>query len=76
MANRTKRQKIRGILPVNSLYIKTSNYLIYLLMKMASQRFTDQLRLAAGHQWERVVNHKFTRELAAGTLNRDGELME
>ena len=45
-------------------------------MKMASQRFTDQLRLAAGHQWERVVNHKFTRELAAGTLNRDGELME
>ena len=33
-------------------------------------RFTDELRIAAGSQWDRVVNHKFTNELAAGTIDR------
>ena len=36
-----------------------------------TMRFTDELREAAGDQWQRVVNHRFTDELAAGTINRD-----
>lgn len=32
--------------------------------------FTDDLRNAAGSQWDRVVTHKFTYELAAGTIDR------
>jgi thiaminase/transcriptional activator TenA len=34
-------------------------------------RFTDQLRLKAGDQWERVVHHRFTKELASGTIERN-----
>jgi len=34
-------------------------------------RFTEELRLAAGAQWDRVVHHKFTKELAAGTIDRN-----
>jgi thiaminase (transcriptional activator TenA) len=33
-------------------------------------RFSDQLRLKAGDQWERVIRHRFTQELAAGTIDR------
>ncbi len=33
-------------------------------------RFTDELRLAAGDQWHRVVNHRFTTELADGSIDR------
>ena len=33
-------------------------------------RFTEELRESAGSQWERVVNHKFTDELAEGTIDR------
>jgi thiaminase (transcriptional activator TenA) len=33
-------------------------------------RFTDELRLAAGDQWDRIIHHKFTKELAAGTIDR------
>ena len=33
-------------------------------------RFSEELRLAAGPQWERVINHKFTDELAANTIDR------
>lgn len=36
-----------------------------------SIRFTDTLRVAAGDQWDRVINHKFTKELAAGTIDRN-----
>jgi thiaminase/transcriptional activator TenA len=32
-------------------------------------RFTDDLRAAAGDQWDRVIQHKFTKELAAGTID-------
>lgn len=32
--------------------------------------FTETLREAAGDQWDRVVSHKFTTELAAGTIDR------
>jgi thiaminase len=39
---------------------------------MASPRFTDTLREAAGEQWDRVITHKFTKELAAGTIDRKG----
>jgi thiaminase len=39
---------------------------------MASTRFTEALREAAGEQWDRVITHKFTKELAAGTINRSG----
>lgn len=31
--------------------------------------FSEWLRLEAGDQWERVVNHRFATELAAGTLD-------
>mmetsp|Transcript_12845 Transcript_12845/g.17231 ORF Transcript_12845/g.17231 Transcript_12845/m.17231 type:complete len:221 (+) Transcript_12845:55-717(+) len=34
-------------------------------------RFTDVLREAAGDQWNRVVTHKFTTDLASGTINRN-----
>lgn len=33
-------------------------------------RFTDELRTAAGDQWNRVINHRFTKELAASTIDR------
>jgi thiaminase (transcriptional activator TenA) len=32
--------------------------------------YTEELREAAGEQWDRVVNHRFTDELAAGTIDR------
>ncbi|CAJ1946682.1 unnamed protein product [Cylindrotheca closterium] len=34
-------------------------------------RYTDQLREAAGDQWNRVIHHKFTKDLAAGTIDHD-----
>lgn len=34
-------------------------------------RFTDELRRVAGEQWQRVIHHKFTKELAAGTIDRN-----
>lgn len=37
----------------------------------SSVSFTEELRMAAGEQWERVVNHKFTTELAKGEIDRD-----
>jgi len=33
--------------------------------------FTEELRTAAGDQWNRVIHHKFTTELAAGTIDRN-----
>jgi thiaminase/transcriptional activator TenA len=33
--------------------------------------FTDELRAAADEQWNRVIKHKFTKELAAGTIDRE-----
>ena len=36
-------------------------------------RFTEELKSAAGEQWERLVNHKFTVELANGTIDPNGE---
>ncbi|KAL3916208.1 MAG: hypothetical protein SGARI_008006, partial [Bacillariaceae sp.] len=33
-------------------------------------RFTDQLRAKAGDQWERVIHHRFAKELAAGTIDK------
>ena len=35
--------------------------------------FSEELREAAGDQWERVISHKFTIELAKGEIDRDGE---
>eukprot|EP00536_Pseudo-nitzschia_multiseries_P012013 jgi/Psemu1/308721/fgenesh1_kg.438_\ len=40
----------------------------------SSNRFTDDLRAKVGDQWERVVHHKFTKELADGTINRESVL--
>ena len=37
-----------------------------------TQSFTEKLRESAGEQWERVVNHKFTTELASGDIDRNG----
>ena len=39
-------------------------------MSSTRTRFTDELRAAAGPQWERVIHHKFTKELAAGSIDR------
>jgi thiaminase (transcriptional activator TenA) len=33
--------------------------------------FTEELRLAAGDQWNRVIHHKFTKQVAAGTIDRE-----
>jgi thiaminase (transcriptional activator TenA) len=38
---------------------------------MASSSFTEELRDTASAQWNRVIQHKFTKELAAGTVSRD-----
>jgi thiaminase (transcriptional activator TenA) len=35
-----------------------------------AMRYTDELKAAAGDQWERIVTHKFTTELAANTIDR------
>ena len=35
-----------------------------------AERFTDELRTKAGDQWNRVIHHKFTKELAAGTIDK------
>ncbi|KAL7509173.1 hypothetical protein ACHAXN_006180 [Cyclotella atomus] len=40
---------------------------------MSFTSFTEELRAAAGDQWERVVNHKFTTELASGKIDRNGK---
>jgi len=32
-------------------------------------RFTDDLRAAAGDQWDRVIHHKFTKELACSSMD-------
>mmetsp|Transcript_8321 Transcript_8321/g.10912 ORF Transcript_8321/g.10912 Transcript_8321/m.10912 type:complete len:229 (+) Transcript_8321:77-763(+) len=37
----------------------------------ASSSFTEELKLSAGDLWERVVEHKFTVELATGTIDRN-----
>jgi len=34
-------------------------------------KFTEELKKEAGAQWERIVNHKFTDELAEGTLDKE-----
>ena len=38
--------------------------------------FTEELRVAAGDQWERVINHKFTTELAKGDIDKCGKSLE
>jgi len=37
----------------------------------STSRFTDELRTKVGNQWDRIVHHKFTKELADGTIDRD-----
>jgi thiaminase/transcriptional activator TenA len=34
-------------------------------------RFTEKLKASSGEQWNRVVTHRFTKELAAGTIDRE-----
>jgi len=46
---------------------------VYTSMTSASVSFTEELRSAAGEQWERVVGHKFTIELAKGEIDRNGK---
>ncbi|KAL7572607.1 hypothetical protein ACA910_010364 [Epithemia clementina (nom. ined.)] len=36
----------------------------------SSSSFTEELRAAAGEKWDAIVHHKFTDELAAGTMDR------
>ena len=35
--------------------------------------FTEELRAAAGDQWERITNHTFTQQLAKGEIDKGGE---
>ena len=44
-----------------------NRYYIHITM---TERFTDELRTKAGDQWNRVIHHKFTKELAAGTIDK------
>lgn len=41
------------------------------LYTMPADRFTEQLKQAAGDQWNRVINHKFCTELASNTIDRN-----
>mmetsp|Transcript_17738 Transcript_17738/g.38400 ORF Transcript_17738/g.38400 Transcript_17738/m.38400 type:complete len:240 (+) Transcript_17738:39-758(+) len=43
-------------------------------MSLSSSRFTEELRAKAGEQWNRVVQHRFTKELASGTIDKHGVL--
>ncbi|KAL7497832.1 hypothetical protein ACHAWT_007714 [Skeletonema menzelii] len=36
-----------------------------------AKTFTEELREAAGDQWDRVINHKFATELAKGDIDRN-----
>uniref|UniRef100_A0A7R9ZLZ4 Thiaminase-2/PQQC domain-containing protein n=1 Tax=Craspedostauros australis TaxID=1486917 RepID=A0A7R9ZLZ4_9STRA len=36
-----------------------------------ADRFTEELRATAGEEWEKIVHHKFTNEIAAGTIDND-----
>mmetsp|Transcript_27617 Transcript_27617/g.55398 ORF Transcript_27617/g.55398 Transcript_27617/m.55398 type:complete len:219 (-) Transcript_27617:161-817(-) len=36
-----------------------------------TKTFTEELRAAAGDQWDRVINHRFTTELARGDIDRN-----
>jgi thiaminase/transcriptional activator TenA len=36
-----------------------------------ANKFTEELREAAGEQWDRVINHRFTTELASGNIDRN-----
>ena len=38
---------------------------------MSESRFTDELQSSVEDQWNRIINHKFTVELAAGTIDRE-----
>jgi thiaminase/transcriptional activator TenA len=38
--------------------------------KKMAKTFTEELRAAAGKQWDRVINHRFTTELARGDIDR------
>ena len=38
------------------------------------ERFTNELRAKAGDQWNRVIHHKFTKELAEGTIDKQNVL--
>lgn len=38
--------------------------------QMPSERYTDHLRAKAGDQWDKVIHHRFTKELAAGTIDQ------
>jgi thiaminase/transcriptional activator TenA len=40
-------------------------------IKEIDMKFTEELRESAGSQWDRVVNHKFTDELAEGTIEKE-----
>lgn len=40
---------------------------------MTSESYTETLRQAAGEQWDPVIHHRFTKELAAGTIDRNGK---
>ena len=41
-----------------------------IMVEPSTTRYTDQLRAKAGDQWNRVVHHRFTKELAAGTIDK------
>jgi|UniRef100_A0A7S2XI20 thiaminase/transcriptional activator TenA len=40
-------------------------------MSSTPTRFTEELKAAAGEQWDRVIHHKFTKQLASGTIDRE-----
>ena len=39
--------------------------------EMSTARFTDELRASCIEEWNRVINHQFTTELATGEISRD-----
>jgi thiaminase (transcriptional activator TenA) len=57
------------------LPLKVDNHDPHPRRQQQHRRYTDELRLAAGDQWTRVVNHRFTTELAAGTIDYNNVLI-
>jgi thiaminase (transcriptional activator TenA) len=53
-----------------NLSLGYERYQLYLLHFINAMKYTEELRAAAGEQWERIVHHKFAAELASGTIDR------
>lgn len=72
---RTRYHHQGKIFPSSSSFLSSllSPPLVLTMRQTTKPSFTDELRAAAGEQWDRIINHKFTTELASGKIDRNGK---